>query len=220
MLNFPGAPYATKPDHFHREPSYRVPFYCNANLTRVPDAGCEQFPCGDQCEEGGPRPDAAGEPFQIQKHATPVPTQEPKDEERVFGIHEKLDAIMMVVDSIDTRLARIEKDIEQFDSDDESANDSDESNESNESKDSEDSDDSIGTDESAESYGSDDSADSGDSGGSFDLGELVTYIDGEKKRLGRIAAIDASHTPVSYTIKFEDEEERYRDTEADKLQHL
>ena len=219
MFNFLAHPIA-----YTRDPAIRVPVYCNANLARVPGSGCEQMRCsaggGTDPDDGGcPRPDEDGTPFQIQKtEETPYRTYLKRDEDAP-SIHDKLDAIMMVVDSIDERLARIEKDIEQYDTD----MSSDESDESDGSTDSEGTDDTDETDESdgsIDSADSDDSADSGGSSESFDLGQLVRYEADGKIRLGRIAAIDASISPVSYTVKFEDEDEKYRETEACNLTHL
>lgn len=218
MFNF-----LAHPVTYTRDPAIRVPVYCNANLARVPGSGCEQMRCsaggGDDPADGGcPRPDEDGTPFQIQKtEETPYRTYLKRDEDAP-SIHDKLDAIMMVVDSIDERLARIEKDIEQYDTD----MSSDESDGSTDSDGSDDTDETDESDGSIDSADSDNSADSGGSSESFDLGQLVRYeaeADG-KIRLGRIAAIDASISPVSYTVKFEDEDEKYRETEACNLTHL
>jgi len=216
MFNF-----LAHPVTYHRDPTIRVPVYCNANLARVPGSGCEQMRCsaggGDDPADGGcPRPDEDGTPFQIQKtEETPYRTYLKRDEDAP-SIHEKLDAIMMVVDSIDERLARIEKDIEQYDTD----MSSDESDDTDGSTDSGGTDDTDESDGSIDSADSDDSADSGGSAESFDLGQLVRYEADGKIRLGRIAAIDTSISPVSYTVKFEDEDEKYRETEACNLTHL
>jgi len=221
MFNF-----LAHPVTYTRDPTIRVPVYCNANLARVPGSGCEQMRCaagggGDVGDEGCPRPDDDGTSFQHQKTETPYRRFLKRDEDAP-SIHDKLDAIMMVVDSIDERLARIEKDIEQYDTDT-SESESGGTDVTDDTDDTDVTDESDGSIDSADSGGSADSDDSADSGGSadsFDLGQLVRYEADGKIRLGRIAAIDASVSPVSYTIKFEDEDEKYRETEACNLTHL
>jgi len=253
-----GVPHATKLDDLYRTVRLPVPVYYNA--TRLP-----QCPPGDLCrgcpndnrdthdthdtnENHDSRENPNGNTDHprdgITTQAT-VPDRTPHHPDRgemgCLGIHEKLDAIMLCVDSIDARLARIERDIEfledtcsetdpddsDVETDDSDVETDDSENETDKETDEEDSDydpddenvseTEYDSDESGESGESDDSKDSAES---FELGQLVAYKDGQKRRLGRIAAIDASHTPRSFTIKFEDEEERYRDTEADKLETL
>jgi hypothetical protein len=82
------------------------------------------------------------------------------------------------------------------------------------------------SEEGSESEDSDeDSKDGTDSEGSEDdtgleLGQIVRYEDGGKTRLACIVAIHHDHDPVTYTIKFEDEESGFRDTEDDRISPL
>ena len=118
------------------------------------------------------------------------------------GVHEKLDAIQALLESVNDRLDKIEEDLHsEYETEDtESGAEDTES----------------GTED------TDTGEDSGtDTGYSLDVGQLVRYKDGPKTRLGVIVAVDESEPPASFTIKFEDDPESpLRYTTADRLSPL
>jgi len=109
------------------------------------------------------------------------------DDLTCLGVHDKLDKIIRMLRSVDNRLEKVEEELEE---------DSEEGSDYDPEEDSD--------DESEEEH-------------SLDLGQEVEYVDGSKKRLGTIVAIDMSHDPSSYTVKFEDGVDLFRDTVAEHL---
>ena len=115
------------------------------------------------------------------------------------GLREKLDEICALLKGVTARLDNLEEITESEEGSEYESEDSDE-----DSDDSED-----GTD----SEGSEDET-------GLELGQIVRYEDDGKTRLACIVAIHHDHDPVTYTIKFEDEENAFRDTEDDRISPL
>jgi hypothetical protein len=138
--------------------------------------------------------------------------------------------VMEMLDRIDERLATIQEHLFiDHDDDDErdEGGDDDEMSEcvddEDESDETDESDSDYREDESDDDESDDESDDEIEGGREFRIGQLVKYTDpnGKMLRLGRIMAIDSTHEPPSFTIKFEDSEEgSYRDTTGDRLDHF
>jgi hypothetical protein len=160
--------------------------------------------CGDNQDAADPFRD---NPLNPNREANPNTSHAPPDEHRVpntealtcDGLREKLDEICALLQGVTARLDNLEEITESEEGSEYESEDSDE-----DSDDSED-----GTD----SEGSED-----DTG--LELGQIVRYEDGGKTRLACIVAIHHDHDPVTYTIKFEDEENAFRDTEDDRISPL